>query len=219
MRMRNNKNALYDLEAFEKYVSGKEKIQEILKKEENKNKKIFLEIGMGKGDFISHMAAQNKDNIYIGIEISISVLATAVKKINLYEKENSIYLDNLYFMSFDAIELTEYFDEGKVDGIYLNFSDPWPKKRHSKRRLTYKDFLAKYNKVLKKHGCIEFKTDNRQLFEYSLVSMQNFGMKFLEVYLDLHKTDIPNIVTEYENKFSQKGPIYKLVANFDAINE
>ena len=217
MRTRNNPNARNELANEIRFICNKEAIDDIIA--QNKGRKIFVEIGMGKGDFISHMAAQNKDNIYIGIEISISVLATAVKKINLYEKENSIYLDNLYFMSFDAIELTEYFDEWKVDGIYLNFSDPWPKKRHSKRRLTYKDFLAKYNKVLKKHGCIEFKTDNRQLFEYSLVSMQNFGMKFLEVYLDLHKTDIPNIVTEYENKFSQKGPIYKLVANFDAINE
>ena len=115
-------------------------------------------------------------------------------------------------MSFDAIKLSEVFKKGQVEKLYLNFSDPWPKKKHAKRRLTYSSFLEEYKKVLKKDGIIEFKTDNRILFEFSLVSMQNFGMTFLEVYLDLHKTDVPNIVTEYEEKFSPNGPIYKLVA-------
>ena len=123
-------------------------------------------------------------------------------------------MDNLYLMSFDAKLINEYFDENSVEKIYLNFSDPWPKKRHTKRRLTYKDFLAEYRKVLRDGGTIEFKTDNRGLFEYSILSMQNFGMFFLEIYLDLHKTDIFNIETEYEKKFSPKGPIYKLVAKF-----
>ena len=96
----------------------------------------------------------------------------------------------------------------------MNFSDPWPKKKHTKRRLTYHTFLEQFKNVLRKDGIIEFKTDNRGLFEYSLVSMQNFGMTFLEVYLDLHKTDIFNVETEYEKKFSPNGPIYKLVAKF-----
>lgn len=212
MRMRNNKNALYDLEAFEKYVSGKEKIQEILKKEENKNKKIFLEIGMGKGDFITALARNYPDNIYIGVELNKSVLAIACKKLTKYEQDNNVKLNNLYLMSFDAITLTDIFEKNQIEKIYLNFSDPWPKKRHVKRRLTYKDFLSLYKQVLKEHGEIEFKTDNRGLFEYSLVSIQNFGSTFKEVYLDLHKVEnIENFETEYEQKFSKLGPIYKIV--------
>lgn len=214
MRTRNNPNAKNELLAESRFIENKEKLQEVLSKGENKNKKIYLEIGMGKGDFISRLATLDLDNIYIGVEISMSVLATAIKKIKAYEVENNIKLNNLYFMSFDAIKLEEYFEKNQVEKLYLNFSDPWPKKKHAKRRLTYKDFLEKYKNVLKEHGVIEFKTDNRILFEFSLVSMQNFGMTFTEVYLDLHKTDIFNIVTEYENKFSINGPIYKLVANF-----
>lgn len=212
MRMRNNKNANEELLAFYKYIESAEKLQEILSKSENKEKKIYLEIGMGKGDFITNMAYQDLDNIYIGVELSKSVLALACKKIKRFEEENNIILNNLYVMSFDALTLDEVFKKGQVEKIYLNFSDPWPKKRHTKRRLTYKDFLEKYKFILKENGKVEFKTDNRGLFEYSLVSIQNFGSTFLEVYLDLHKReDIPNIMTEYERKFSKLGPIYKLV--------
>lgn len=214
MRTRNNPNAKNELNEEIRFIDNKEKLQEVLKKDENKEKKIYLEIGMGKGDFISKLAALDTENIYIGVEISMSVLATAIKKIKLYENVNNISLNNLYFMSFDAIKLDEYFDKNQIEKIYLNFSDPWPKKRHYKRRLTYKDFLEKYKYILIEDGGIEFKTDNRELFEFSLISMQNFGMKFLEVYLDLHKTDIFNIETEYERKFSVNGPIYKLVAKF-----
>ena len=214
MRTRNNPNAKNELLAEKRFIQDKDMLQEVLSKKENKGKKVYLEIGMGKGDFISGLASLDLDNIYIGVEISMSVLATAIKKIKAYEEEKNIKLDNLYFMSFDAIKLEEYFEKCQVEKLYLNFSDPWPKKKHAKRRLTYKDFLEKYKSILKENGVIEFKTDNRLLFEFSLVSMQNFGMTFTEVYLDLHKTDIFNIVTEYENKFSVYGPIYKLVANF-----
>lgn len=214
MRTRNNPNAKNELLAEKRFIQDKDMLQEMLSKKENKGKKIYLEIGMGKGDFISRLASLDLDNIYIGVEISMSVLATAIKKIKAYEEGNNVELKNLYFMSFDAIKLEEYFEKNQVEKLYLNFSDPWPKKKHAKRRLTYKDFLEKYKNVLIENGIIEFKTDNRILFEFSLVSMQNFGMNFREVYLDLHKTDIFNIVTEYENKFSVNGPIYKLVANF-----
>ena len=195
---------------IDRFIKDREKLQGIL----NTHKKICIEIGMGKGDFISNMAKLNPDNVYIGIELSPQVLALAIKKLNRFEEENGISLKNLYFMSFDALKLLDYFSENQVDVLYLNFSDPWPKKRHTKRRLTYKDFLENYKKVLKKDGIIEFKTDNRGLFEYSLVSMQNFGMEFIEVYLDLHKTEVFNVETEYEKKFSPFGPIYKLVAKF-----
>lgn len=212
MRVRFNPKAEEELLNEKKYIENTTKLQEILSSKENENKKIYLEIGMGKGDFISKLSSIDEDNIYIGVEVSKPVLALAVKKINRFEKDNNIILDNLYLMSFDAKNLSGIFKENQIEKLYLNFSDPWPKKKHTKRRLTYKDFLNEYKQVLKNQGIIEFKTDNRILFEYSLVSMQNFGMEFLEVYLDLHKTDIPNIVTEYEEKFSPKGPIYKLVA-------
>ena len=210
MRTRYNPQANDIIENFDRFIKDREKLQGIL----NTDKKICIEIGMGKGDFISNMAKLNSDNVYIGIELSPQVLALAIKKLNRFEEENGISLKNLYFMSFDALKLLDYFSENQVDVLYLNFSDPWPKKRHTKRRLTYKDFLENYKKVLKKDGIIEFKTDNRGLFEYSLVSMQNFGMEFIEVYLDLHKTEVFNVETEYEKKFSPFGPIYKLVAKF-----
>lgn len=210
MRTRYNPQANDIIENFDRFIKDREELQGIL----NTDKKICIEIGMGKGDFISNMAKLNPDNVYIGIELSPQVLALAIKKLNRFEEENGISLKNLYFMSFDALKLLDYFSENQVDVLYLNFSDPWPKKRHTKRRLTYKDFLENYKKVLKKDGIIEFKTDNRGLFEYSLVSMQNFGMEFIEVYLDLHKTEVFNVETEYEKKFSPFGPIYKLVAKF-----
>ena len=210
MRTRYNPQANDIIENFDRFIKDREKLQGIL----NTDKKICIEIGMGKGDFISNMAKLNSDNVYIGIELSPQVLALAIKKLNRFEEENGLSLKNLYFRSFDALKLLDYFSENQVDVLYLNFSDPWPKKRHTKRRLTYKDFLENYKKVLKKDGIIEFKTDNRGLFEYSLVSMQNFGMEFIEVYLDLHKTEVFNVETEYEKKFSPFGPIYKLVAKF-----
>jgi tRNA (guanine-N(7)-)-methyltransferase len=210
MRTRYNPQANDIIENFDRFVKDREELQGIL----NTDKKICIEIGMGKGDFISNMAKLNSDNVYIGIELSPQVLALAIKKLNRFEEENGLSLKNLYFMSFDALKLLDYFSENQVDVLYLNFSDPWPKKRHTKRRLTYKDFLENYKKVLKKDGIIEFKTDNRGLFEYSLVSMQNFGMEFIDVYLDLHKTEVFNVETEYEKKFSPFGPIYKLVAKF-----
>lgn len=210
MRTRYDPKADDIIDNFSRYIDSKQRLQDVL----DSGKKVFLEIGMGKGDFITKIASLDPDNIYIGIELSRQVLSLAIKKLKRYEEENNVKLSNIYFMSFDAAKLQEFFNENSIEKIYLNFSDPWPKKRHTKRRLTYKSFLEVYKKVLKKDGLVEFKTDNRQLFEYSLVSMQNFGMTFLEVYLDLHKTDIFNVETEYERKFSPFGPIYKLVAKF-----
>ncbi len=212
MRTRFNAKAIEQLNEFDRYIKETEKIQEIISK--NKDKKIYLEIGMGKGDFITQLSMLDKDNIYIGVELSPPVLALAMKKLVRFEEENNIRLDNLYFMSFDAINIASIFKEGQIEKIYLNFSDPWPKKKHAKRRLTNEKFLAEYKKVLRENGQIEFKTDNRELFEYSLVSMQNYGLKFIEVYLDLHKTDVFNIQTEYEKKFSPFGPIYKIIVEY-----
>lgn len=211
MRARFNKDSIEKLKEHEKFIDTKEQLQEKIKETLTEGKKLFVEIGMGKGEFISNMAYNDKDNMYIGVELCLPVLALAVKKINRFEEEKGCKLDNLFVMSFDALNIKEILGDYKVDKIFLNFSDPWPKKKHAKRRLTNEKFLSEYRKIMKEDAIIEFKTDNRGLFEYSLVSMQNFGFEFLEVYLDLHKTDIPNIVTEYEEKFSKFGPIYKLV--------
>lgn len=212
MRTRFNPKAIEQMNEFDRYIKDKETIQKIIS--DNKGKKIYLEIGMGKGDFITGLCQLDKDNIYIGIEVSPPVLALATKKLQRYEEENNVRLNNLYFMSQDAATLNEIFEPHQIEKIYLNFSDPWPKKKHTKRRLTHENFLNVYKELLKEHGEIEFKTDNRGLFEYSLVSMQNYGLKFKEVYLDLHKTDVFNIETEYEKKFSPFGPIYKIIVEY-----
>lgn len=166
---------------------------------------------MGKGRFIVEMAKKNPEKNYIGLELQTVAVGIALKK-QLEEK-----LPNLQLICANGSGLGEYFEKGEIAGIYLNFSDPWPKKRQTKRRLTYKTFLEQYKEVLDSDGHIEFKTDNQGLFEYSLVSMNNFGMKFDGVWLDLHSSPEAedNVMTEYEEKFSKKGqPIFKLEAHF-----
>mgnify|MGYP000590429875 CR=1 FL=1 len=209
MRRRNVKNAKQRIENHPELVIANPK-EYIGKWHEvfNNDNPIYLEIGMGKGKFLREHALKNPNINYIGIEKFDSVIVQAVEKIA------PLNLINIKLINVDAEELLEIFNANEINKIFLNFSDPWPKKRHTKRRLTYKDFLENYKKVLNKDGIIEFKTDNRGLFEYSLVSMQNFGMEFIEVYLDLHKTEVFNVETEYEKKFSPFGPIYKLVAKF-----
>ena len=146
MRTRYDPKADDIIDNFSRYIDSKQRLQDVL----DSGKKVFLEIGMGKGDFITKMAELDSDNIYIGIELSRQVLSLAIKKLKRYEEENNVKLSNIYFMSFDAAKLQEYFNENSIEKIYLNFSDPWPKKRHTKRRLTYKTFLEVYKKVLKK---------------------------------------------------------------------
>lgn len=176
-----------------------------------KEQPLHLEVGMGKGQFIIGMAMAHPEINFIGLEIQRTVAAIALKK--ALEKE----LPNLQLICGDGGDLAEYFAPGEVSKMYLNFSDPWPKKRHAKRRLTYKTFLASYRNILQEHGAVELKTDNMGLFEFSLASMNNFGMHFDGVWLDLHNSpeNEHNVETEYEQKFAAKGqPIYKLTANF-----
>lgn len=173
---------------------------------------IHIEVGTGKGQFIATMAKNNPDINYIGIEHFDNVVVSAVEK--------AIELgtpSNLRLIRGNAEKLEEMFDKGEVALVYLNFSDPWPKARHEKRRLTFKTFLTRYRNVMPDGGEINFKTDNRGLFEYSLVSMTNYGMQLLDVSLDLHEDDVPdNVMTEYEEKFSAKGhPIYRLEAKYE----
>ena len=176
------------------------------------NQPIQLEVGMGKGQFIIGMAKKHPEINFIGLEIEKTIAAIALKKALPEE------LPNLQFICADGAELTDFFDDHQVDRLFLNFSDPWPKKRHTKRRLTYRTFLAGYERVVKKQGSIELNTDNMGFFEFSLISMNNYGMKYDGVWLDLHHSDEneQNVETEYEHKFSEKGqPIYKLKAHFD----
>ena len=171
---------------------------------------IHIEIGMGKGQFLMELARRNPDINYLGMERYSSVLLRALQKM---EEEP---LPNLYFLCEDAAELPEMFANGELNRIYLNFSDPWPKARHAKRRLTSTEFLARYNLVLAADGQIEFKTDNMDLFDFSLESVEEAGWKLVGCSWDLHHDPTMNegnIMTEYEEKFSAKGnPIYKLVA-------
>ncbi|HHK1408428.1 TPA: tRNA (guanosine(46)-N7)-methyltransferase TrmB [Streptococcus pyogenes] len=171
---------------------------------------IHIEVGSGKGGFITGMALKNPDINYIGIDIQLSVLSYALDKVLASE------VPNVKLLRVDGSSLTNYFEDGEVDMMYLNFSDPWPKTKHEKRRLTYKDFLDTYKCILPEHGEIHFKTDNRGLFEYSLASFSQYGMTLRQIWLDLHASNYEgNVMTEYEEKFSNKGQvIYRVEANF-----
>ncbi|HFH8118372.1 TPA: tRNA (guanosine(46)-N7)-methyltransferase TrmB [Streptococcus agalactiae] len=211
MRVRKRKGAEEHLENNPHYVisnpeEAKGRWHEIF----GNNNPIHIEVGSGKGAFITGMAEQNPDINYIGIDIQLSVLSYALDKV----------LDsgakNIKLLLVDGSSLSNYFDNGEVDLMYLNFSDPWPKKKHEKRRLTYKTFLDTYKDILPEQGEIHFKTDNRGLFEYSLASFSQYGMTLKQVWLDLHASDYQqNIMTEYERKFSNKGQvIYRVEARF-----
>ncbi|MCI8894887.1 MAG: tRNA (guanosine(46)-N7)-methyltransferase TrmB [Lachnospiraceae bacterium] len=174
------------------------------------NHPIHIEIGMGKGQFIMTLAARNPHINYIGIEKYSSVLLRGLQKM---EEQP---LDNLRFIRMDAETIVEIFDKYEVERIYLNFSDPWPKDRHAKRRLTSREFLARYHQILAPEGQVEFKTDNASLFDFSLEEAAQAGWRLTAVTRDLHhdaSLNEGNIMTEYEERFSALGnPIHKLIA-------
>ena len=176
---------------------------------------IRIEIGMGKGRFLLNMAKTYPNINFIGIERYSSVLLRAVEK---FDTEEFSDLPNIRFVCMDARELPEVFAESEVDRIYLNFSDPWPKDRHAKRRLTSSRFLELYDQILADGGIVEFKTDNQPLFDFSLESIKESGWTLLMQTRDLHHSEFANgnVMTEYEAKFSAIGnPIYKLEAVHD----
>lgn len=170
---------------------------------------LHIEIGMGKGRFIMQLAKENPGINYVGIEKYSTVLLRAIQKMEAEE------LPNLVFIRMDAEEICDVFDKDEVDRIYLNFSDPWPKDRHAKRRLESREFLARYDQCLKKNGRIEFKTDNRMLFDFAVEEVAAAGWNMDAISYDLHKENemmIGNVMTEYEEKFSSMGnPIYKYI--------
>lgn len=170
-----------------------------------------IEVGCGKGDFIVGTAAKEPNVNFLALERVSDVLMLAAEKVKKSE------LKNIRVCCVDAKELAEIFDEGSIDRIYLNFSDPWPKSRHEKRRLTYRSFLEIYKRILKPEGAVYFKTDNRGLFDFSLEEFREFGMELEKLTYDLHNSEYMdgNVMTEYEKRFSAMGvPINRVEAIF-----
>lgn len=171
---------------------------------------VHIEIGMGKGQFIMQLAKDHPDINYIGIERYSSVLLRALQKMEVEP------LPNIRFLCMDASMITEVFDKEDVAKIYLNFSDPWPKERHAKRRLTSRQFFERYDKILARNGVVEFKTDNDDLFAFSMEEVAEAGWTLDAHTFDLHHDPVlneGNVMTEYEEKFSSLGhPIHKLIA-------
>lgn len=205
MRLRNVKGAKEIIESsnyvvldYKKYIGNYNKLFK-------NNNPIYVEIGMGKGKFIIDNAIKYPNINFIGIEKYDSVVVRAIQK--LEDKD----IPNLKIIRMDALEITDVFDK-EVSRIYLNFSDPWPKDRHEHRRLSSDTFLKKYDLIFKDNKNIVMKTDNRNLFEYSVKSFVNYGYKINDISLDLHQANYPdNIMTEYEEKFVSKGsPIYMI---------
>ena len=212
MRVKKKKHGAERLEACGKIV-----IKD-LRAEGNTSQQLFgndnpirIEIGCGKGDFIVGTAAKEPDVNFLALEKVSDVLMLAAEKVKKSE------LSNIRACCVDAKELAEIFPEGSIDRIYLNFSDPWPKSRHEKRRLTYRTFLEIYKKILKPDGAVYFKTDNRGLFDFSLEEFKEFGMRLEKLTFDLHNSEYMegNVMTEYERRFSGMGvPINRVEARF-----
>ncbi len=216
MRLRNVPNAYDKLEECNNFIREPKPLRGNWLKYFKNNQPIYMEIGSGKGQFITELALKNPHVNFIALEKFPAVLIKLIRKIP------GEGLDNLAVISFDAENLEEVFEPGEVDKLYLNFSDPWPKKRHAKRRLTSPEFLTLYKKILKPGSAIEFKTDNRPLFDYSLETFESSGYNIVQTTFDLYNSSLleGNIPTEYEMKFHGLGtPINKLIAVYDIINE
>ena len=211
MRLRNITGADEVIEKSEYVIKEPEKMKGNWKTVMKQPAPLHIEIGMGKGRFLMDMAKQNPDIFYIGIEKYSSVLLRAVQKME------ETPLDNLRFILMDAKEIESVFDKEEVERIYLNFSDPWPKDRHAKRRLPSRQFLERFDHILKADGTLEFKTDNRDLFDFAVEEVKPAGWEIAGITYDLHHDETMNrgnVMTEYEEKFSSKGnPICKLIAS------
>ena len=213
MRLRNIPRAEGTIQSHQAAIKRPEDQKGCWKQVFGNENPIYIEIGMGKGRFLLNMAKQYPNVNFIGIERYSSVLLRALEK---YDTEEFQELTNIRFMCIDARILPDIFEKGEVQRIYLNFSDPWPKARHAKRRLTSREFLARYSQILTTGETVEFKTDNKDLFEFSLEEVTEYGWTVLSYTYDLHhheEMNKNNIMTEYEEKFSSMGnPICKLIA-------
>lgn len=204
MRLRNVKGASIEVEKSNYTIKSPYEYKGNLKKIFNNDNPIYIEIGMGKGKFIIENAIKNPNINFIGIEKYNSVVVRAIQKLE------NLDIPNLKIIVFDASKIEEIFDH-EIDRLYLNFSDPWPKKRHAERRLTSITFLNKYENIFKDKKHIIMKTDNRGLFEFSVMNFNNKKYEILKLSLDLHKdNDEDNIETEYEIKFKEEKPIYRI---------
>ena len=231
MRLRNIPRAEGVLQAHPIVIKEETKHKGNWSREFGNQNPIHIEIGMGKGQFLLTLAKQNPEINYIGIERYSSVLLRAVEKYEefcgrdivpagetdtLPELKINETLSNIRFVCMDAANIADVFATGEVTKIYLNFSDPWPKKRHAGRRLTSRQFFARYDQILERDGNVEFKTDNRDLFQFSLEEVEASGWTLEAHTWDLHhddKMNQGNVMTEYEMKFSAMGnPIHKLTA-------
>lgn len=214
MRLRNIPRAESVLEACKEVVKNPESLCGHWNQEFQKEQPLHIEIGMGKGQFLLTLAAENPQINYVGIERYSSVLLRAVEKFQELENEGKAPA-NIRFICMDANDLPTVFAPAEVSRIYLNFSDPWPKARHASRRLTSREFLARYDQILTLEGTIEFKTDNRGLFDFSLEEVPEAGWKLEAHTFDLHHNEEMmkgNVMTEYEEKFSSMGnPICKMI--------
>lgn len=206
MRRRKVKGALERLLSYENYVfCGNAFNLDILNEKKGNRNEVLIELGMGRGKFIIENALKNPDKFYVGIEVKEEVLLRAV------ENPMMNAIDNLIFIWGNVDRIEDYFMENTIDHIFINFCDPWPKKRWSKRRLTSKNYLKKYLKILKGDGQIHFKTDSEKLFEFSLNEFLEFGFDVRNVSFDLHGMDQEIVTTEYEDKFVKSGlKIYKM---------
>ena len=201
MRMRKKKHADERMEACSAYMIENPYEMKGKWSELAKGRTLCLEIGCGKGTFVCEMAKRHSDRFFIAVEKVRDVLVLAM------EKAKNAELTNVIFIDFDADKILEIFEENELCELYLNFSDPWPKKKHAKRRLTFSSFLEKYRIVLKEDGVLYFKTDNRPLFDFSLEQLSECNYKLADITYDLHNSEYAsdNIVTEYEANFSAKG--------------
>lgn len=208
MRLRNVKGSQEIVDASEYVLKNPSQFKGKWSEVFGKKSPLFIEIGMGKGKFITTLAKQNPEINYIGIEKFSSALVRGL------EKQNQLKLFNLFFLRENAEYLPEFFERGEVNRIYLNFSDPWPKDRHTKRRLTSKEYFKRYEQVLSLDGIVEFKTDNQALFDFSLEEALFAGWEVIEYTTNLHQSEMANgnVMTEYEEKFSSQGnPIFKMI--------
>ena len=214
MRMRKKAWARPELDACPYFIKNPQELKGNGSNWFPKKQPLHLELGCGKGVFLSELAVKHPDINYIGIEMYDSVLLRALQKREELEENGEVY-SNLFFMRVDARLLPEIFEKGEVDKIYLNFSDPWPKARHAKRRLTSREFLARYDQIMVQDGKVEFKTDNKELFEFSLEEVKESDWNLEICTFDLHHDEElvkGNVMTEYEEKFSSMGnPICKMV--------
>lgn len=203
MRLRNVTGAINDVNAHPLVNQEPEKHKGKWNEFFGNNHPIYIEIGMGKGDFIIQNAQKYPDINFIGIEKFSAVIIRAVQKVEALDKP----LENLGLLRFDAVEIESIFDESELDRVYLNFSDPWPKDRWAKRRLTFIDFLNKYKTILKKDGLLRVKTDNDKLFEFTLEQIEESSFDITKESTNLHFSEYleGNIMTEYEAKFVKEG--------------